>query len=117
MLPNGKLDVYLSGGKTEIVSEGRQAVQHAVQRLMKKKGESVTGNPNEEGTDWYGIIFNMEVPRAAKELHLKKRILGTPGIKKIVNFSFEQIGRAVNISSLVLTDSGTTEDLTVQGEF
>jgi len=105
-LPNGRLDILLTDGKSEWCEDGIQAVQHAILRLMKIKTESVTDNPDEEGTDFYGIIFNMKKSRAEKEFHLKKRILDTPGINKIERFEWTQSGRNVTINALVLTDWG-----------
>jgi hypothetical protein len=105
-LPNGRLDILLEDGKTAWADDGIQAAQHCVMRLMKIKGESVTDNPNEDATDWYGIIFRADKSRAEKELHLKKRIMGTPGIKKIISFSWAQTQRSVSIDARVMTDWG-----------
>lgn len=110
-LPNGRLDLLLVDGKTQFVEDGEQAVQHAVMRLIKIKGESVTDNENEEGTDYYGIIFNVMKSRAEKELHLKKRILGTPGIRKFVSFEWNQTRHKVEIKAFVETQWGTTHAL------
>lgn len=108
-LSNGRLDLLLVDGNTVWAEDGVEAAQLAVLRLMKIKGESVTGNPNEEGTDYYGIIFNVAKSRAEKELHLKKRILGTPGISKIIKFEWQQERHRVTIDCYVKTEWGTSE--------
>lgn len=110
-LSNGRLDIKLTDGKTEWCEDGVQAVQHAIIRLMKMKGESVTDNPNEDATDYYGIIFNAQKTKAEKILHIKKRVLGTPGIKRFVTFEFEQTNRSVSINATIETDWGTTQGL------
>jgi hypothetical protein len=110
-LPNGKYDIKLTDGKSTWVEDGRQAVQHAIIRLNKFKGESATGNQNEDETDIYGIIFNVKKTKAEKILHIKSRILGTPDIEKFISFNYEQTRRNVRIDCVVKTVYGTHESL------
>lgn len=110
-LPNGRLDFLIVDGKSQFVEKGKQAAQHAVLRLMRIKGESVTGTTTDEGTDYYGIIFNVMEPKAKNILHLKNRILGTPGIKRIITFEYKHTLQSVAIDCFVMTDWGTTEQL------
>lgn len=106
-LSNGRFDILLEDGKTVWCEDGIQAAQHAAQRINKYKGETVTGNPNEESIDLYGIIFNQKKSRAEKELHIKRVIMSTPEIKSIIRFEWTQVGRDVTIKALVQTDYGT----------
>lgn len=108
-LPNGKFDILLTDGKTSFCEDGEQAIQHAVLRLMKINGESVTGNPSEKGTMFYEKIFRADVSRAEKILHIKNRILTTPGIRKFFTFTYRQTGRRVEINANLDTDWGPGE--------
>jgi len=87
----GYFDLSLVNGRFEWAEDGEQAAQHAMVRVMVFKGEPSHGGKlttrTEEGTDWYGIIFAMDVSPAAKELELKSRILGTPGVEAILEWA------------------------------
>jgi hypothetical protein len=97
----GYYDLKLTNGNFEMAEDGVEAAQHSMIRLLQYKGESVTDNPNDDGTDWYGIIFDMSKTRSEKELEIKRRILGTVGIEELVEFNFTQDGSEYTITGLV----------------
>jgi len=98
-LDGNSWDLKMEDGKILWVEDGTQAAQRAFERLMIFKGEpSLDGaltTKTEEGTKWYEIIFNMEKTRAERDLEIKSRILGAPGIDKIIRFDWEQTGNTM----------------------
>ena len=100
-------DILIENGKIPWAEDGTQAAQHAMVRLLVFKGEpSLDGNLTTktlEGTKFYEIVFNMEVTKAEKELEIKSRILGTPGVERIISFVWEQVAHTGTITGKVKT--------------
>jgi hypothetical protein len=98
----GTWDVKMTNGAHEFIEDGSQAAQHSTIRLMIFKGElSLNGmltTRTEEGTKWYETIFNMALSTEEKQMEIKRRLLGTPGIKKITKLDWSQSGHTVTIS-------------------
>jgi hypothetical protein len=105
-VPTG-YDLLIENGKIPWAEDGTQAAQHAMVRLLVFKSEpSLDGKLTTktfEGTKFYELIFNMEITQAEKELEIKSRILGTPGIERIISFLWEQSGHTVTITGKVKT--------------
>lgn len=117
---NGYLDLKLEDGKFAWAEDGTQAAQHATLRLLIFKGEyalngELTGL-DDEGTDWYGTIFDMSKSKAEKILEIKRAILETYGIERIITFSWTRTAaHTVTINALVKTiwgDMEISEELT-----
>jgi hypothetical protein len=115
----GFYDLLIENGKVSWAEDGTQVAQHAMERVLIFKGELTHGDKlttkANEGTDWYGIIFAMDKSRAEKELELKSRILETPGVESISEWSWTQSGHTVTIEAKVLTAYGevsVSEDVT-----
>jgi len=102
----GVIDIKNKDGKALFCEAGTQTAQHGAQRLHLFQDESVIGDPDEDYTDWYDIIWNMQKSQAEKEFELKRRILGTPGVLRIINFTWRQDDRTVYIESDVQTEWG-----------
>lgn len=100
----GYIDLKMTDGKVEWAEDGVQSAQHGLMRLQIFRGEWVY-NSN-LGTDWYGIIFNVQKSIAEKEFEFKKAILGTPGVTKITEFTWAQDGQTVTILGKVQTKWG-----------
>jgi hypothetical protein len=107
---DGSWDLKRNAGRFEFADEGTAIAQHATIRLLTFKGEYTYGGefPHraDEGTDWYGIIFNMAKSKVEKEFELKRVILGTPGVTGITQFNWSQSGTTVTIEGIVSTEYG-----------
>ena len=107
---SGDYDLLIENGKIPMIEDGTQAAQHALTRLLIFKGEySLDGElttKTELGTKWYETIFAMDKPQVAKELEIKRRLLQTPGIKKILSFEWSQSEHTVTIEGKFQTDWG-----------
>lgn len=103
------LDILMENGRAVWAYDGTEAAQHAAIRLHKLIGESVTGNENEDYTRMYEIIFAANKSKSEKIFEIKRRILGTPGVVRIVNFTYDQEARQVNITAKVLTEWGSVD--------
>ncbi len=110
---NGDFDLVFENGKFKWATDGTQAAQHALIRLLAFKGEyslnSELGGKDSLGTDWYGIVFDMSKSKAEKELEIKRRILGTDGVEKITDWSWTQSGHSVTITGIVVTQWGSVD--------
>ena len=107
---DGHWDLLLENGKFTFSSDGTQVAQHALERLLIFKGElslnnALTAN-TEGGTRWYEVIFATDKTRAEKELEIKSRILDTPGVKRIIRFSWAQAAYTATITGDIQTDWG-----------
>lgn len=107
---SGHYDLLLENGKFSFCEDGTQAAQHSLERLLLFKGDySHNGKlttKTELGTKWYEIIFAMDLPRSEKEFEIKRRILETPGIERIIRFEWSQTGHSVTITGAVQTSWG-----------
>lgn len=109
----GYYDLNLEGGLFTLAEDGTQTAQHCMIRINCFKGHyslnDMLSNKDNDGTDFYGIIFNMEKSQAEKELELKRRILTTPEVEKILDFTWTQTGRSVSITGSVQTEYGVAD--------
>jgi hypothetical protein len=104
---SGDYDLMFENGVLgQPVEDGAEVAQHCVIRLLKFKGESVIDDATEDGTKWYEIIFDASKSKAHKLLELKRRILGTAGVKKILSLDWMQSGSTVTIEAAVQTEWG-----------
>lgn len=118
---NNHWDLLLENGILgPMCEDGTQAAQHVLQRLLIFKGELSLNNglteKTEGGTKWFETIFNTQKSRAEKELEMKSRILGTPGVKKILRFEWTQSGHSASITGAIQTDWGE-EDISTDVEW
>jgi hypothetical protein len=103
----GYYDLLMEDGSFQWAEDGTQVAQHGSIRIQKYAGESVTSNPNEDGTDYYGIVFNAQTSAAEKTLEIRRRILQTPGVIRILDgFTYSIEGATIKISGSVLTEWG-----------
>jgi hypothetical protein len=102
--------MLLQNGVFQWAEDGTQAAQHAGTRIQIFKGELSHGGKlttkTEGGTKYYETVFAMDKPKAEKELELKGRILGTPGIESILEWNWTQAGHTVTITGKALTSWG-----------
>ncbi len=115
----GDYDLLIENGKISLIEDGGQAAQHAMQRLLIFKGEQTLDGmlttKGELGTQWYEIIFAMDISRAEKELEIKRRITETPGILKILESTWSVADHTLSITGKVQTEWGEadiSEDVT-----
>jgi len=110
---DGVYDMKLTAGKFEMCEDGTEAANHFVIRLLAGKGEYNLGglltNKDDLGTDWYGIIFNVEMGKPEKTLELRRVILETPGVLSIEKFVWTQTGHSVSIIGRINTEWGTID--------
>jgi hypothetical protein len=102
----GYFDLLMEDGEFQWAEDGTQVAQHGGIRLQKFKGESVVGDINEDGTDYYGIVFSASTSTAEKLLEIKRRILQTPEVERLLNFSYSLDGNTLSISGAVKTIYG-----------
>lgn len=112
----GGMDFQLVDGKIPTSSDGQQAAEHAWQKLYTYKGENTLdgqlSNLDNDGTRWYEVLFRTDKSRAEKDLEIKRRILTTPGVKKIKRpLVWTQTGHNVEITGSVISDWGEEIDL------
>lgn len=100
------LDLKRENGRVPRATDGTETAQHGSVRLQKFVGESVTDNENEDFTRWYEVIWHQQKSKAEKELEIKRRILGTAGVVRILDFSWSQNADVVNIIGQVQTEWG-----------
>lgn len=85
--------------------DGTQVANHGLIRLRTFRGErDIDAN---WGTQWYEIIFNVEIPKVEKELEIKRQILSLPGVSYIEEFEMVQEERTWVITGIVQTEFGT----------
>jgi hypothetical protein len=118
----GGYDFALEGGKIPTVEKGVQAAQKFGQKLLTYRGEnSLTAeddevvqitNKEDDGTRWYEVLFDVSKSRAEKDLEIKRRLLTTEGVKKILKpLEWVQEGHQVNITGSILSDWGEEIEL------
>lgn len=109
----GSWDLKMENGDLQMVEDGAQAAQHSTIRLMIFKGElaldgALVGRLS-LGTKFYEIIFDSSKSRAEKELEIKRRLLGTPGIDGITKWTWTQTGGSVSVDAEGKTAWGTVD--------
>jgi len=106
----GDYDLVLENGKFKWAEDGTQVAQHGLERLLIFKNEQSLGDKltdkESTGTYWYEKIFDASKSKAEKELHIKSRIMGTPGVERILEFDWTQSGHTVTITGRIQTEFG-----------
>ena len=81
------------------------AVAQAVNtRLLLWKGEWMLDD--QEGTDYNGKILGYGT-QGTRDIEAKERILGTPGVRSLLQYQSSIDGRKFSIAALIDTDYGT----------
>lgn len=118
-IDDGGYDLKFENADLMLAEDGTEAAQHATLRMLIFRGEQNLGDllstEDNTGTRWYEVLFDMSKSRAEKELELKRRILGTPGIQEISKFVWTQAAHTVSINAIVKTIWGgmaLTEEIT-----
>jgi len=104
-LQDGQFDLLMENGKFAWAEDGTAVAGQVLVRLQKVLGESIYSPSS--GVDWYGIIFKANVPRAEKDIELKRAVLSTPGVNGIASWTWTQTGHTVRIDATIITDYGT----------
>lgn len=104
-------DVVFEDGKIPTVTDGEQAAQHFGQRYQTNKGEygldGQISNKENVGTRIYDVLFNHQKSRAEKDLEIKRILLGTPDVKRILTpFAWTIVGQRATVTGDVLTEWG-----------
>ena len=86
-------DIIVSDGKFKTVEDGAEVVQHVRTRLQFYMEEWFLDI--KAGTPYFQQIFTKPANLANIESILKTRILGTPGVEKLINFSLDYEGASV----------------------
>lgn len=108
----GDYDLEFEDGKVKMSTDGEAAAVAMTERILCFRTECnespiVDTNANPlAGTDWYGIVFRSDASRVEKENEIKRVILSTPGVEAILNWSWEQVGRTINLDFQVKTAWG-----------
>jgi hypothetical protein len=109
----GVYDTLLNdSGAIEMCLDGVAAASGMQTRLQEFRSECnisplIDHNKNPfAGVDYYGIIFATDVSDAEKELELRRVILSTPGVLKILRFTWSQVEHSVAIEADVQTQWG-----------
>lgn len=117
-IADGGYDLRFENADLMLAEDGTEAAQHATLRMLIFNGEQSLGDlltNQPQGTRWYEVLFDMSKSRAEKELELKRRILGTPGVQEISKFVWTQAAHTVSINAIVKTLWGSmalTEEIT-----
>lgn len=96
-------------GKIKMAEDGTAAAVAMTERLLLFRDQASTSqlvDSNADplaGTDWYGVIFRSDATRAEKEAELKRVILGTVGVERILQWSWEQTDRTLYLDFQVKT--------------
>lgn len=108
----GDFDLVFEDGKIKMAEDGTAAAVSMTERLLLFRDQCVdsqlvdTNADPLAGTDWYGIVFRADATRAEKEAELKRVILATPGVDRILQWQWTQTGRTVSIDVQVKTQWG-----------
>ena len=103
-------DLKRVDGSVPRATDGTETAQHGAVRLLLFAGESVIDDdPNFDYTRWYDVVWNMALDKGEKEREIKRRILGTTGVLRILTFSWTQEGHEVDIVGSVLTEWGEVD--------
>ncbi len=104
-------DDYTFGSEASWLVDSPAAVAQAVEtRLRLETNEWFLDR--KEGLNWARILGFGTV--STRDSEVKKRILGTPGVRSLVNYSSSTVGRSFAVTATIDTIYGRT---TVQGEF
>jgi len=98
-------DLVIAGSNFAIVEDGAETVQHVRTRLLFYFGEWFLDTF--AGTPYFEQIFTKPANLANIESILKTRILNTPGVIRLIEFSLEYTGQSQR--RLVVDFSAETE--------
>lgn len=105
----GDFDLVFEDGKIKMATDGTAAAVAMTERLLlffEECAESplvdTNATPN-AGTKWYSIIFDPTKSRAEKEGEIKRSILSTPGVERILQWSWSQPARTLILDFQVKT--------------
>lgn len=105
----GDFDLVFENGKIKMAEDGTAAAVAMTERILlfrDQASESQLIQGLQSGTDWYGVIFRSDATGAEKEAELKRVILSTPGVDRILQWSWEQTGRTLYLDFQVKTSWG-----------
>lgn len=109
---DGDFDIVFEDGKIKMAEDGTAAAVAMTERILLFRDQASTSpliNHDENplaGVDWYGIIFRPDATRIEKEGELKRAILSTPGVDRILQWQWTQTGRTVYINAQIKTQWG-----------
>lgn len=92
-------DLLIESGNFKLVKDAAETVQHVRSRLLFYMGEWFLDI--KAGTPYFQQIFTKPANLANIESILKYRILNTPGVSKLIEFSLDYTGeseRRLNVS-------------------
>ena len=104
---DNNLDLLLEDGLFQWAEDGTQTAQHGAVRLSIIYGEWKFNTTL--GFKLYEVIFDQQKSIAEKEFEIKRVILGTPGVVKIITFLWAQVGNEVTVNGQVQTQWGAEE--------
>ncbi len=105
---NSDNDIFVSNGRIAIVTDGQQVVQSVRTRLQFYLGEWFLDL--NAGTPWYQEIFVKPINLGNIESILKTRIINTPELSTITEFSMEledPTSRILKVSFSAETEFGS----------
>lgn len=94
---------YRFGGLNQFFVDTPEGVAQAIlTRLQLNTGEWFLDS--DEGTDYHGSILGYGT-QGLRDVEVQRRILGTPGVKEIVEYSssFDERSRAFSVNTRVAT--------------
>ena len=104
-------DLVIEGGQLKLVSDGAEVVQHVKTRLLFYLEEWFLNL--QAGTPYFQQIFTKPVNLANIESIIKSRILNTPEVKTLLEFSMDYEGdsvRKLNVSFSAETSYGVIDN-------
>ena len=107
-------DLIIEAGQLKLVEEGAETVQHVRTRLLFYRGEWFLDTL--AGTPWFQEIFTKPANLANIESILKSRILNTPGVQTLTEFSMDYTGaseRRLNVQFSAETIYGIIDQASV----
>lgn len=96
-------------GKFKMATDGTAAAVATLERILLFRSEALESQIVSNvlaGTNWYGIMFRADATRVEKEGELKRAILSTPGVERILQWSWTQTGRTLYLDVQVKTEWG-----------
>ena len=105
----GDFDIVFEDGKIKMAEDGTAAAVAMTERILLFRSEALESLLVENltaGTNWYGIMFRADATRTEKEAELKRVILSTPGVDRILQWTWTQTGRTLYLSVQVKTEWG-----------
>lgn len=99
-------DLALSdAGDLQLTTGGEEIVQRLRLRLSSQRGEWLLNTS--WGVDWMGTVLGKGAGRRTlAEAELKRVILGTPGVARLLSWSSSLVGRELSVRFEALTDAG-----------